>query len=236
MTGATGNVYCGLHDFEDMSFLLHFLREGDLFVDVGANVGCYTVLASAEIGARTIAIEPVPSVFQGLAANVELNNIGALVQAHNIGLGREPGSARFTTSLDTANHVAAEGESGGITVRIGTLDVILERCDPRLMKIDVEGFETEVLDGGPVTMARPSLKALIVELNGQGKRYGRDDEEIHQRVVGYGFLPFRYVPFERRLVPIETFGPKNTIYVRDVAFASERLKGARTVKVNGVEI
>ena len=43
MTGATGNLYCGLHEFEDMSFLLHFLREEDLFIDIGANVGSYTV-------------------------------------------------------------------------------------------------------------------------------------------------------------------------------------------------
>ena len=42
MTGATGNLYVGLHEFCDMGFVLHFLRAGDLFVDVGANVGSYT--------------------------------------------------------------------------------------------------------------------------------------------------------------------------------------------------
>ena len=47
MAGATGNVYVGLHEFADMSFLLHFLRPNDLFVDVGANIGSYTILASA---------------------------------------------------------------------------------------------------------------------------------------------------------------------------------------------
>src|SRR6478609_823915 len=47
MTGATGNIYCGLHEFADMAFVLHALRPGDLFVDVGANIGSYTVLASA---------------------------------------------------------------------------------------------------------------------------------------------------------------------------------------------
>jgi hypothetical protein len=53
MTGATGNIYCGLHEFTDMAFLLHLLRPDDLFVDVGANIGSYTVLASAVCGART---------------------------------------------------------------------------------------------------------------------------------------------------------------------------------------
>ena len=45
MTGATGNIYTGLHEFEDMGFALHFLQEGDYFIDLGVNVGSYTVLA-----------------------------------------------------------------------------------------------------------------------------------------------------------------------------------------------
>src|SRR5947207_3361417 len=52
MHGATGNYYCGLHEFEDMALVLHALRPGDLFFDVGANVGSYTVLAGGAAGAR----------------------------------------------------------------------------------------------------------------------------------------------------------------------------------------
>lgn len=44
MTGATGNVYCGLHEFEDMALVLHALRPDDLFVDIGANIGSYAML------------------------------------------------------------------------------------------------------------------------------------------------------------------------------------------------
>jgi hypothetical protein len=53
MTGATGNIHCGLHEFADMVFLLHLLRPGDLFVDVGANIGSYSVLASAVCGGHS---------------------------------------------------------------------------------------------------------------------------------------------------------------------------------------
>src|SRR6266567_1067236 len=60
MTGATGNIYVGLHEFIDMIFLLHFLRPGDLFLDIGANVGSYTILASGVCKARTAAFEPDP--------------------------------------------------------------------------------------------------------------------------------------------------------------------------------
>src|SRR6476469_5615627 len=54
MTGATGNVYAGLHEFADMAFTLHFLRPNDLFLDVGANIGSYTLLASGVCKARAI--------------------------------------------------------------------------------------------------------------------------------------------------------------------------------------
>ena len=58
MAGATGNIYCGLHEFEDMAFLLHLLRPEDTFVDVGANIGSYTILAAGVCRARSIAFEP----------------------------------------------------------------------------------------------------------------------------------------------------------------------------------
>ena len=53
MTGATGNIYVGLLEFPDMMFPLHFLQEDDLFLDIGANVGCYTILASGVCRAKT---------------------------------------------------------------------------------------------------------------------------------------------------------------------------------------
>ena len=54
---------CGLWDFSEQAFLLHLLRPGDTFIDVGSNVGGYTVLASAVAGARSIAFEPVPETY-----------------------------------------------------------------------------------------------------------------------------------------------------------------------------
>ena len=77
MYGATQNVYCGLNDFEDMSFLLHYLREGDTFLDVGANVGAYTVLASAAAGAQTYAFDPSPAAIVVIARLQTLTSIAS---------------------------------------------------------------------------------------------------------------------------------------------------------------
>lgn len=76
LTGATGNLYCGLHEWPDMAFVLHLLRPGDTFADIGANVGTYTVLASAAVGARTVAFEPAPETFAWLQRNLALNHLG----------------------------------------------------------------------------------------------------------------------------------------------------------------
>lgn len=236
MTGVTGNLYCGLHEFYDMGFLLHLLRKDDLFLDVGANAGSYTVLASAEIGARAISVEPIPTTFGHLKNNISLNNLEELVSAHNIGLAGVKGAINFTKSLDTVNHVATSGEEDTIEVPIDTLDNISKETTPRLIKIDVEGYEYEVLKGANQTLNKPELKALIVELNGSGEKYDFNDNDVHQKLVDSGFSPYEYDPFTRNLSPLEKFGNQNTIYIRDIDFVSQRVREARKIKVNGVDV
>ncbi len=125
MTGATVNLYCGLHEFNDMTFLIHLLREDDCFIDIGANIGSYTVLASAHVGARTISIEPVPATFLNLVRNISINQINEKVTAHNIALGSKKGTINFTNAYDTMNHVSVPNEINTISVNVDTLDNIL---------------------------------------------------------------------------------------------------------------
>jgi len=108
MTGATGNIYTGLHEFYDMAFALHLLRRDDVFVDVGANVGVYTVLASS-VEAKSISIEPINDAFDQLMLNVHLNDICDWVDPRRIGVGSKKGTLKFTSALDTTNHVV-DGE------------------------------------------------------------------------------------------------------------------------------
>src|SRR5579872_5299340 len=226
MSGATGNLYCGLHEFHDMGFLLHFLRPSDLFIDIGANIGSYTVLAGAHVGAQTISVEPVPSTFAHLTRNVAINGL-TNAQPLNIALGAQKGFVEFTTNLDSMNHVATAADTNKIKVAISTLDDILQgHPTPALLKIDVEGFETEVINGAKNTLAAPGLKAIIIELNDSGKRYGYDDSRIHDTFLAAGFEPHLYNPFRRTLTKAATFGAHNTIYIRDFNYVYDRLQTA----------
>ena len=236
LTGATGNIYSGLHEFQDMGFLLHFLRKGDVFIDAGANIGSYTVLASAEIEAYSLAFEPIPTTFNHLKNNIAANDIAHLVKPYNIGLGSQKGVLSFTKNLDTENHIATAADTDTLAVEIDTLDNIIGALQPVLLKIDVEGFETEVLNGAEATLNKPSLKAIIIELNGEGRRYGYDEKDIDMKLVSKGFSPFRYHPFDRTLSEIKGTVTHNAIYIRDLPFVKDRLTKARKIKVNGREI
>lgn len=230
LTGATGNLYCGLLEYQDMGFLLHLLRPGDTFMDIGANIGVYTILASGEVGANTIAVEPVPLTYKRLMDNVFINQMGHRVKALNIGLGSKKGNIRFTQGQDAENHVALEGEQDTVEVAVDTLDHIAEPL-PLLIKMDVEGFETEVLNGAGNTLANTALKAIIIELNGAGKKYGYNEDDIHAKLLGLGFQPHAYDPLLRQLAPVASYGKHNTIYIRDVGFVKQRLASAPKVKI-----
>lgn len=233
MAGATGNLYCGLHEFEDMAFLLHFLRKEDLFVDIGANIGSYTILAASEIGARTYTFEPVPVTFYSLKRNIDCNDVSGIVKAFNIGLGNKQGKINFTNTLDTVNHVSVGIEKDIISVEVKTLDEIVEIDSDCLIKIDVEGFEKQVLEGMTNILINEKLQALIIELNGSGIRYGYDDIVVHNVLLSFGFKPYSYDPMSRKLDLLKTFGSTNTIYIRNEKFVKDRLEKSRYFKILG---
>ena len=81
------------------------------------------------------------------------------------------GTLRSTGGLDTVNHVVGDDEAAGdaIEVPVRTLDATLGDVRPMLIKVDVKGFETEVMAGAERALASPDLLAVIMELNGSGK-------------------------------------------------------------------
>jgi FkbM family methyltransferase len=176
-------------------------------------------------------IEPISATYSQLLDNINLNCIGERVVALNIGIGEESGFLHFTAGLDTVNHVVAKSEKGieSIRVKIERLDDVLSNFEPKIIKIDVEGFETNVIAGADRVLSRKSLMAVIMELNGSGERYGFDENRLHRTMLKYGFRPFRYLPFERRLVALDgqSFYSGNTLYIRNVEEIQVRLKGAR---------
>jgi FkbM family methyltransferase len=223
MAGATGNIYTGLHEFTDMMLVLHLLQPGDLFLDVGANVGCYTVLASGVRKAATWAFEPAPETVRSLHRNIEINGLRNRVVVHATALGEFDGEVAFTRGMETENRVAAEGESNVRMVAMHRLDTLLGPARPLMMKMDVEGYEQSVVRGAQELLARNCLQAIILE------SYTVEVEaSLHQ----HGFARAYYDPFRRLLMrtPCE-IPPSNAVFVRDWQIVTDRLRSAPAVDI-----
>lgn len=231
MTGATGNYYCGLHEFADMAFLLHFLRKDDLFIDVGANVGSYTVLASGVVGARSLAFEPVPNTFERLQRNIRTNKIDGLAEAKRLAIGSSQGEIHFSTDNDTVNKVVSTDYVGSSEkVPVSSLDALLEGLAPLMWKVDVEGFEIEVLKGSRSALRQEFLQAILLE--GQSP-------EVNSLVTDAGFRKATYEPFSRDLTVIDdekTGRSANQLWVRDHNLVAQRCKTSRKFCVNDIQL
>lgn len=225
LTGITGNLYYGLHEFVEMSFVALMLRPGDLFVDVGANAGSYTVLASKVAGARTLAFEPGDEAAAVFARIVALNAIGDRVELRRDAVGDRVGEVRFTRGLGTMNKVDEDGE---VAVPLTTLNAVLAGAVPLAIKFDIEGGEDAGIRGARATLAEPGLQALLIETV---------SDATAQAIAGAGLTEVQFDPWTRTLYDGTPRLPvNNRIYVRDRAFVAERLRRAPPLSVAGVTL
>jgi FkbM family methyltransferase len=223
MTGATGNIYVGLHEFVDMIFLLHFLRPGDLFLDVGANVGSYTILASGVCKARTVAFEPDPETARHLQKNIEINALSKLVLVRQVAVGAEEATVRFTSGRDAVNQVVGPEVKNARLVPQKRLDDMLTGQNPIMMKMDVEGYEEQALLGAEQLLFNSSL--MVIELE-------TVSENTEQMLKRHGFERMYYDPYHR-LVAIQPFdiASLNTLFIRNSTFVRARVHEAAKVRV-----
>lgn len=239
-SSATGNIYCGLYTFSEMAYVLHLLTPEDLFIDIGSNIGCFTILASAVKGAKGYCFEPVPATFNRLNNNLRLNDITDRVKAFNIGLSDKEEILCFTTDMNTTNRVVmdAKPDSNIVSVKVTTLDRILKSESPTLLKIDVEGYETLVVNGALSTLGKESLNSVIIRLKGHGARYGYDEREIIKFMESIGFNLYSYNPFNRKLEISDVVNPLtgNAIFIRNLSLVKNKISEAQKISVSGISL
>jgi FkbM family methyltransferase len=152
-----GQYYrCGFYEQGTMHVIASCLRAGDVFVDAGASVGQMAFHAARCVGTtgRVLAFEPAPERYEDLRAGIALNEL-AHVDALNLGLADEAGDK--TLCLRGSPSMAVEGTADEVArVPVRRLDdALAERgvTRVRFLKIDVEGFEPEVLVGASTLLA-----------------------------------------------------------------------------------
>ena len=147
------------------------IRPADIVLDIGANIGC-TSLLFGQLASRVLSFEPSPSTFRLLKDNLQAARMDN-VEPVNAGLGREEGEFELTFASDNrsggfvSNQMQASAGHQVERIRIVAGDAFLRQAglaSVDFIKIDVEGFERNVIEGlaGTIAAHRP---VVVLELN-----------------------------------------------------------------------
>ena len=164
------NVYLNpyYHEYDVVSFAFSVLKKGDVFIDVGAHGGLYTLLGGMIVGSRgkVIAIEPNPDNLKFLRQNVKLNKLNNVViipmaasnEESKINLYYQLKSTALTSAIKKAE------TNKIVEVETITIDEIAETYNSiKLLKVDTEGYDLNVLKGTYNTL--PKIRYVVVEQN-----------------------------------------------------------------------
>lgn len=177
---------------------LSTFKPGEIYFDIGANVGLYAIAAAAAMDVEVYAFEPEASNFEILTRNIYYNKLSNNMKSYCIALGNETtlgdlflsgfgqggSSHMFGEPLDIHLQPVEAGFVQGCVCY--TIDDLIQKNRlpvPHHIKIDVDGLEHKILEGGAETLANKTVKSVLVELN--------TNIEVHRNIVplleNYGF-------------------------------------------------
>lgn len=192
----------GNFELGERRLLERVLKRGDVFVDVGANIGLFTVIAGKCVGpeGKVLAVEPSLPTCKILQGQIALNKLQN-VEICQVGVSKESGELELyqgTNSNDPFNSFGTpiwEGEFKPTKVPVKTFDSLVEERlqgrPIRLVKIDTEGWECQVLAGGGVAFARPDAPDLIIEFCEKALLASESSSAaLYQAVRDHGYTTF----------------------------------------------
>jgi len=183
----------GTYEAGTLSVMGKCLREGDIFIDVGANIGLMSIFSSRAIGnkGKVYSFEPVLETFTILKKNIEINKIKN-IDAFNIGVSDSKGKSFIYTNPYSGKGSSSfikppdQSESKEYEIIIETLDEFLighHLTNIRMLKIDVEGWELHVLRGARSLLRSPQAPIICVE-SSELTGSNNDSGDIYSHIIG----------------------------------------------------
>jgi len=179
--------YTGTYEKGTLFVIKNLLREGDTFVDVGANIGLMSIFASSIVKAsgKIVAFEPNPITFKILKSNIALNNLSN-IETSDYAIGAKTNGAKIYDRWDlnrgSASLIKPENVSESYDIRVITLSNYfkVKQCI-HLIKIDIEGYELEALKGAKDILDGESPPMLIVECSQRRENtYGLNTDDLYE--------------------------------------------------------
>jgi len=224
--GFNGNIYAGLMEYNEMGFLLHLLGSEDLFIDIGAHIGSYTMLASGVCGARTLSFEGADETAALLRRNVTLNNLDHLVEVREVAVLDATGEVEFRRGHDVWNRIKFRRDDDVRWVPMVKLDDVAGQSHAIMLKIDTNGTSDRVLAGAHLVLSDSALLAVRCE--------DQFSEAPVAILAKYEFKRAAYDPASRTLTAVE---PADTryypLFVRDFDAVRTRVRSAPRRQIMG---
>ena len=234
-------IYCRNFEATEREFVNHFLRPGDVFVDVGANIGLFTLIAASRVGptGKVIAFEPTSKIYERLVGNVRLNRLRN-VDCVRSALSDHTGELDLLQSVDgfdAWNSFAAptKGQSA-LPERVGVIEwdryAEVHRLSGKvtMMKIDVEGWESRVLTGGREMLSRSDSPVLQVEFTDDAAQAaGSSCRALYEFLESLGYRMYVYDAGRRSLAQDglrDRYPYANLLAVKNCEFVNERVRGS----------
>ncbi|MDD5449330.1 MAG: FkbM family methyltransferase [Candidatus Omnitrophica bacterium] len=150
-------------------YLMESIRYGDIAADVGAHIGLYTVALANRVGrlGQVYAFEPDDQNFNVLKDTIFLNRVSAQVKLIESAVASRDGLINFSANSEPNAHINFCDDKNGYKVKCVKLDTIFAEKRLDILKIDVEGYEEEVLKGGANLLADPKRRPrfALIELH-----------------------------------------------------------------------
>jgi len=190
----------GLWEGHDIATCLALLDLGQVFYDIGANAGLFSIEVAAAFGGRidVRAFEPQPSLARSLALSVARNGFES-VHVYPVMLGEHEGDARIFVPASSvhASIVARSSDARVLSCQQTTLDALVDQATlppPDVIKLDVEGAELSVIRGGLATLSRYE-PALVFESDVNQARFGYTRADLCRELRSSA--PYRFFAVER---------------------------------------
>ena len=181
------------------------LKPGDIFVDLGANEGFFSIVGSKIVGkeGQVIAVEPQQRLWEIIVKNVEINGLSnVMLLPYGIGSSNGEAEMHFYPNLNSGASSLAKSFNFKVSLRkfrkaiystskitIKTLDEIFEQGrNIKLMKVDIEGFELEALKGAKQLLGNHTIQNLLIEIHPEALHsLDQSEKEIENLLTGHGY-------------------------------------------------
>jgi len=225
-------------EFEEQSFVKYYLKKGGIFVDIGSNIGLFSLIASKIVGknGRVYSFEPTPETFIRFKQNIKLNNIRNICP-YNLAVSNKSGMRDFLVSHDgydawnSFGKPSAGEEIEKIKVNTITFDEFMNQNNIGkidLIKIDVEGWELNVLNGGQNYFNKSNSAAILIEFGDINlQNAGFKSKDLYDLLLKFGYYMYRYDYHNRLLIKDNL--RKEYPYCNLIALKESHLVGLKVV-------